>query len=136
MHESSISVVPAGNQIKFIYVLQGCPTPDVTIYLNGKVVSNERLTFSQPGHGNSLTVGTVTLNGVDVEDTGEYQCYVRNIAGNDTSRPVRIEVTEPEVTEPVVTTEPAVIESTVVKRSIEDSVENSPCPSNSPDTGR
>ncbi len=125
------SIVSAGEEVKFIYVLEGCPIPNLTIYFNNKVISNERLgrlELKPHTQGDSFTAGTVTLNGVNVDDTGEYKCIARNVAGADTSQTVTLHVTEPIVKR-------SAEDSAVEDSAVEDSVEASPCPSDSPDTG-
>ena len=115
-----LPIVPAGQTVKFIYVLKGCPIPEIQLYFNDELVSEERLegeTATLHALGDTLSAGSITLNRVGVEDTGEYKCLVKNVAGNATSSTVLL-VVRP-----------------IVKRSVEDSDETEPCPADSPDTG-
>lgn len=116
-----------------MYVVKGCPIPDVRLYFEGEAVSSDRVehTYTPHNNGDTLSLGSLTIKDVRTSDYGFYTAVARSIAGNATSSKITLYVLPPLPSKRSVEDTPS-----VAKRSIEEkSRRTEPCPMDSPDTG-
>ena len=67
-----------GQSVTFTCVVSGIPTPTVTWYRNGALLSAGGLISIS---GNSPNVSALFISSLAVEDTGMYQCFASNVVG-------------------------------------------------------